>query len=40
MTPSQKYLNKLGLKDTDITEETANTKPEAPENSRRSFLKK
>jgi L-alanine-DL-glutamate epimerase-like enolase superfamily enzyme len=41
MTPSQKYLGKLGLKDQDINEEpTINTKSEPEENSRRNFLKK
>ncbi|TKK66970.1 mandelate racemase/muconate lactonizing enzyme family protein [Ilyomonas limi] len=41
MTPSQKYLQKLGLKDQDTTAETATEHKEAvPENPRRSFLKK
>ena len=41
MTPSQKYLNKLGIKGSDIIEETeTNNKSETLENSRRSFLKK
>ena len=40
MTPSQKYLNKLGLKDQDIIEEQNTPMPEEQENSRRSFLKK
>src|SRR6476469_2384526 len=41
MTPSQKYLNKLGLKDPDVIEETnAINQHDAPENPRRSFLKK
>ena len=40
MTPSQKYLNKLGLKDQDIVEEQNTPMPEEQENSRRSFLKK
>jgi len=41
MTPSQKYLNKLGLKEQDESEEiNKNTKEQMPENSRRSFLKK
>ena len=41
MTPSQKYLNKLGLKDSDVIEETnAINQHEEPENARRSFLKK
>lgn len=39
MTPSQKFLTKLGLKDKDYTEEKINT-IEPVENSRRSFLKK
>ena len=39
MTPSQKFLKKLGLKGSDINEEPDN-KHEANENSRRSFLKK
>ena len=41
MTPSQKYLAKLGLKDhDDITEKNEINTTEQPENSRRSFLKK
>ncbi|MBL7743749.1 MAG: mandelate racemase/muconate lactonizing enzyme family protein [Chitinophagaceae bacterium] len=41
MTPSQKFLAKLGLKDTDHYEEQSITNPPAEqENSRRSFLKK
>jgi L-alanine-DL-glutamate epimerase-like enolase superfamily enzyme len=41
MTPSQKYLKKLGLKEQDATEEINNSmKEEVQENSRRSFLKK
>ncbi len=40
MTPSQKYLHKLGLKDQDINETTIGNKEAAPENQRRSFLKK
>ena len=40
MTPSQKYLQKLGLKDKDVTETTAENKEPIPENPRRSFLKK
>jgi L-alanine-DL-glutamate epimerase-like enolase superfamily enzyme len=40
MTPSQKYLKKLGLKDQDIIEEVKNNTSEEQENSRRSFLKK
>src|SRR6478735_4461679 len=41
MTPSQKYLNKIGLKDPDIIEETnATNQPGERENPRRSFLKK
>ena len=40
MTPSQKYLNKLGLKDQAIVEEQNTPMPEEQENSRRSFLKK
>jgi L-alanine-DL-glutamate epimerase-like enolase superfamily enzyme len=41
MTPSQKYLNKLGLKGSDINEEPKiNDSAEVQENSRRSFLKK
>jgi len=41
MTPSQKYLGKLGLKDQDVNEEPAShDKSEYPENSRRDFLKK
>ncbi|MEI9908266.1 MAG: hypothetical protein WDO71_00485 [Bacteroidota bacterium] len=40
MTPSQKYLAKLGLKDQDGTEERpmTNNKTEEQENSRRSFF--
>ncbi|MFI5130797.1 MAG: mandelate racemase/muconate lactonizing enzyme family protein [Chitinophagales bacterium] len=41
MTPSQKYLNQLGLKEQDIIEENSpNDKKEVDENSRRAFLKK
>src|SRR4029078_1109165 len=40
MTPSQKYLQKLGLKDKDVTETTIENKEAAQENPRRSFLKK
>ena len=41
MTPSQKYLNKLGVKGSDINEKPeVNNTNELPENSRRSFLKK
>ena len=41
MTPSEKYLKKLGLKGSDIIEEPKpNNTNEKPENSRRSFLKK
>ena len=41
MTPSEKYLNKLGLKDQDTKEITDVTnKKEENENSRRSFFKK
>ncbi|HWN88788.1 MAG TPA: mandelate racemase/muconate lactonizing enzyme family protein [Chitinophagaceae bacterium] len=41
MTPSEKYLNKLGLKDQDTIEVTDITnKKEGNENSRRSFFKK
>jgi L-alanine-DL-glutamate epimerase-like enolase superfamily enzyme len=41
MTPSQKYLIKLGLKDQDSIEElNTNNKTDEQENSRRSFLKK
>ncbi len=41
MTPSQKFLQKLGLKDTDPIEINANVdKDSEQENSRRSFLKK
>src|SRR3954454_12163629 len=40
MTPSQKYLQKLGLKDQDVIETTAENKETAPENPRRSFLRK
>jgi len=41
MTPSQKFLKKIGLKDQDIIEEpTSNNKAGIPENPRRSFLKK
>jgi len=39
MTPSQKYLNKLGLKGSDIEEEIIPAAQE-PANGRRSFLKK
>lgn len=38
MTPSQKFLSKLGLKDPEPAAEKG--APEAPENSRRSFFKK
>src|SRR5215207_3325018 len=41
MTPSQKYLKKIGLKDQDTIEEiNTGNKNEEQENSRRSFLKK
>ena len=41
MTPSQKFLQKLGLKDTDpIETNAADNKISEQENSRRSFLKK
>ena len=39
MTPSEKYLKKLGLKDQDITADV-NNKKEENENSRRSFFKR
>ena len=39
MTPSEKYLKKLGLKDQDITPDVTNQKEEN-ENSRRSFFKR
>jgi L-alanine-DL-glutamate epimerase-like enolase superfamily enzyme len=40
MTPSQKYLDKLGLKDTDQVEEQIVPQVEEKENSRRNFFKK
>ncbi|MEP6950642.1 MAG: mandelate racemase/muconate lactonizing enzyme family protein [Ginsengibacter sp.] len=41
MTPSQKFLEKAGLKDQDNIEETSSyNKADVPENPRRSFLKK
>ena len=40
MTPSQKHLSKLGLKDPDHVEAPENNHPEIKENSRRSFFKK
>ena len=40
MTPSQKYLDKLGLKDEDKVEEQNIPQPAEKENSRRSFFKK
>jgi L-alanine-DL-glutamate epimerase-like enolase superfamily enzyme len=40
MTPSQKFLKKLGLKDQDVNETTAESNEAKPENPRRSFLKK
>jgi L-alanine-DL-glutamate epimerase-like enolase superfamily enzyme len=41
MTPAAKYLNKLGLTDSDVTPEPeTNTDPNTSENSRRSFFKK
>lgn len=41
MTPSQKYLQELGVKDQDITEvSTPDTNADTTENSRRSFFKK
>jgi len=40
MTPSQKYLQKLGLKDKDVPETITENKETVPENPRRSFLKK
>src|SRR3982751_3664721 len=40
MTPSQKFLKKLGLKDQDVNETTVDNNEAKPENPRRSFLKK
>jgi L-alanine-DL-glutamate epimerase-like enolase superfamily enzyme len=40
MTPSQKFLKKIGLKDQDTDEVNTNNKNDVQENSRRSFLKK
>src|SRR6478672_3416559 len=40
MTPSQKFLKKLGLQDQGSMETTTNNKTTASENSRRSFFKK
>src|SRR5690349_16386371 len=40
MTPSQKFLKKLGLKEQDIVESNTENKIAATENSRRSFLKR
>jgi L-alanine-DL-glutamate epimerase-like enolase superfamily enzyme len=40
MTPSQKFLKKLGLKDQDTVESNTKNKTAATENSRRSFLKR
>lgn len=40
MTPSQKYLAKLGLKDQDVTDPKENEKADVAENGRRSFFKK
>ena len=41
MTPSKKYLAKLGLKDEDATvQQTTSDKNAEQENSRRNFLKK
>ena len=41
MTPSQKYLKKLGLKDQDVMDDVADSnKPAEQDNSRRSFFKK
>src|ERR1700710_2042355 len=40
MTPSQKYLEKLGLKDPEINEPATTDKTSSQENSRRSFFKK
>lgn len=40
MTPSQKYLQKLGLKDQDAAEEQIAPTAQEQENGRRSFLKK
>ncbi|MEO6329604.1 MAG: mandelate racemase/muconate lactonizing enzyme family protein [Ginsengibacter sp.] len=40
MTPSQKILQKVGLKDQDTIGEISDNKTEVNENSRRSFLKK
>jgi len=41
MTPSEKYIKKLGLKDQDATEvPDVTNKKEVNENSRRSFFKK
>src|ERR1044072_7590676 len=40
MTPSQKFLKKLGLKEQDTIESNTENKTAATENSRRSFLKR
>jgi len=40
MTPSQKFLNKIGLKDPEISEPSESINKEPNENSRRGFLKK
>jgi L-alanine-DL-glutamate epimerase-like enolase superfamily enzyme len=40
MTPSQKYLKKLGLKEPENIDEQKNNNPEEQENSRRAFFKK
>ena len=40
MTPSEKYLQKLGLKESDINEPVVYNNTEERENSRRSFFKK
>ena len=40
MTPSQKHLAKLGLKDQDNLDEPLKEKAQIPENSRRNFFKK
>ena len=40
MTPSEKYIQKLGLKGSDINEPVANDQVEEKENGRRSFLKR
>lgn len=40
MTPSQKFLKKIGLKDEDVAKPSDKEKENTPENPRRSFLKK